>query len=66
MRDGRAKRRVVALGSAGVLVTTALMAGAVAAPGARDGGHPSADTYLLTGELDRSDVTCAPHATPKP
>ncbi|MGI5424317.1 alpha/beta hydrolase [Streptomyces sp. CA-179760] len=24
------------------------------------------DTYLLTGELDRRDVTCAPHATPKP
>ncbi|KOT37626.1 tripeptidyl aminopeptidase [Streptomyces caelestis] len=24
------------------------------------------DTYLLTGEVDRSDVTCAPHATPKP
>ncbi|MGV9557875.1 alpha/beta hydrolase [Streptomyces sp. NPDC003401] len=24
------------------------------------------DTYLLTGELDAADVTCAPHATPKP
>ncbi|GAA1414715.1 alpha/beta hydrolase [Streptomyces thermospinosisporus] len=24
------------------------------------------DAYLLRGELDRSDVTCAPHATPKP
>ncbi|WP_198676705.1 alpha/beta hydrolase [Streptomyces atratus] len=24
------------------------------------------DTYLLTGRTDRSDVTCAPHATPKP
>ncbi|MBV2352760.1 alpha/beta hydrolase [Streptomyces sp. J2-1] len=24
------------------------------------------DTYLLTGRLDRSDVSCAPHATPKP
>ncbi|MFE9173440.1 alpha/beta hydrolase [Streptomyces kebangsaanensis] len=24
------------------------------------------DAYLLTGELDRADVTCAPHATPKP
>ncbi|MET7452810.1 alpha/beta hydrolase [Streptomyces sp. NPDC005574] len=24
------------------------------------------DTYLLTGKLDRADVTCAPHATPKP
>ncbi|MEY9490093.1 pimeloyl-ACP methyl ester carboxylesterase [Streptomyces calvus] len=24
------------------------------------------DTYLLTGRLDRTDVTCAPHATPKP
>ncbi|MDQ0682333.1 pimeloyl-ACP methyl ester carboxylesterase [Streptomyces achromogenes] len=24
------------------------------------------DAYLLTGKLDRSDVTCAPHATPKP
>ena len=24
------------------------------------------DTYLLTGRVDRSDVTCAPHATPKP
>ncbi|MGX5208207.1 alpha/beta hydrolase [Streptomyces violaceus] len=24
------------------------------------------DSYLLTGELDRSDVTCAPHAKPKP
>lgn len=24
------------------------------------------DTYLLTGETDRRDVTCAPHATPKP
>ncbi|MFF9392159.1 alpha/beta hydrolase [Streptomyces griseoluteus] len=24
------------------------------------------DAYLLTGELDSSDVTCAPHATPKP
>ncbi|MDT0435563.1 MULTISPECIES: alpha/beta hydrolase [Streptomyces] len=24
------------------------------------------DTYLLTGGLDAADVTCAPHATPKP
>ncbi|MGX1883026.1 alpha/beta hydrolase [Streptomyces sp. NPDC055287] len=24
------------------------------------------DTYLLTGKTDSSDVTCAPHATPKP
>ncbi|WP_330456467.1 alpha/beta hydrolase [Streptomyces sp. NBC_00820] len=24
------------------------------------------DTYLLTGRMDTSDVTCAPHATPKP
>ncbi|MFE9609529.1 alpha/beta hydrolase [Streptomyces sp. NPDC006012] len=24
------------------------------------------DSYLLTGELDDADVTCAPHATPKP
>ncbi|MGX4693544.1 alpha/beta hydrolase [Streptomyces sp. JNUCC 63] len=24
------------------------------------------DAYLLTGKLDRADVTCAPHATPKP
>jgi fermentation-respiration switch protein FrsA (DUF1100 family) len=24
------------------------------------------DTYLLTGKTDRRDVTCAPHATPKP
>ncbi|MEV5315305.1 alpha/beta hydrolase [Streptomyces sp. NPDC052610] len=24
------------------------------------------DAYLLTGELDAEDVTCAPHATPKP
>ncbi|MFG3517132.1 MULTISPECIES: alpha/beta hydrolase [Streptomyces] len=24
------------------------------------------DTYLLTGKLDTADVTCAPHATPKP
>ncbi|MET7683105.1 alpha/beta hydrolase [Streptomyces sp. NPDC005423] len=24
------------------------------------------DTYLLTGVLDGSDVTCTPHATPKP
>lgn len=24
------------------------------------------DTYLLSGGTDRSDVTCAPHATPKP
>jgi pimeloyl-ACP methyl ester carboxylesterase len=24
------------------------------------------DTYLLTGEVDSRDVTCAPHATPKP
>lgn len=24
------------------------------------------DTYLLTGETGRRDVTCAPHATPKP
>ncbi len=24
------------------------------------------DTYLLTGKLDASDVTCGPHATPKP
>ncbi|GGS49425.1 alpha/beta hydrolase [Streptomyces griseoviridis] len=24
------------------------------------------DAYLLTGEVDRRDVTCAPHATPKP
>ncbi|MPY63522.1 alpha/beta hydrolase [Streptomyces spongiae] len=24
------------------------------------------DTYLLTGEVGKADVTCAPHATPKP
>ncbi|MFF8595910.1 alpha/beta hydrolase [Streptomyces sp. NPDC015220] len=24
------------------------------------------DAYLLTGEVDGTDVTCAPHATPKP
>ncbi|MFF0696846.1 alpha/beta hydrolase [Streptomyces tendae] len=24
------------------------------------------DTYLLTGKVDARDVTCAPHATPKP
>jgi hypothetical protein len=24
------------------------------------------DAYLLTGKLDKTDVTCAPHATPKP
>jgi hypothetical protein len=24
------------------------------------------DTYLLTGKTDGADVTCAPHATPKP
>ncbi len=24
------------------------------------------DTYLLTGKVDTEDVTCAPHATPKP
>ncbi|MFF4901335.1 alpha/beta hydrolase [Streptomyces sp. NPDC001068] len=24
------------------------------------------DSYLLTGKLDRADVTCAPHATPQP
>lgn len=24
------------------------------------------DTYLLTGKVDSKDVTCAPHATPKP
>ncbi|QES39833.1 aminopeptidase [Streptomyces venezuelae] len=24
------------------------------------------DAYLLTGEVDASDVTCGPHATPKP
>jgi pimeloyl-ACP methyl ester carboxylesterase len=24
------------------------------------------DTYLLTGRVDRTDVTCAPHATPQP
>lgn len=24
------------------------------------------DSYLLTGKTDRHDVTCAPHATPKP
>ncbi|MEU0105462.1 alpha/beta hydrolase [Streptomyces sp. NPDC006129] len=24
------------------------------------------DSYLLTGKLDGADVTCAPHATPKP
>ncbi|RMB83969.1 alpha/beta hydrolase [Streptomyces shenzhenensis] len=24
------------------------------------------DTYLLTGEVDAADVTCAPHATPRP
>lgn len=24
------------------------------------------DTYLLTGKVDAGDVTCAPHATPKP
>lgn len=24
------------------------------------------ESYLLSGELDRRDVTCAPHATPKP
>ncbi|WP_374935526.1 alpha/beta hydrolase [Streptomyces sp. SM13] len=24
------------------------------------------DAYLLTGKTDRHDVTCTPHATPKP
>ncbi|MFF4703410.1 alpha/beta hydrolase [Streptomyces sp. NPDC001288] len=24
------------------------------------------DTYLLTGKVDRADVTCTPHATPQP
>ncbi len=24
------------------------------------------DAYLLTGKVDKADVTCAPHATPKP
>ncbi|MDT0478575.1 alpha/beta hydrolase, partial [Streptomyces sp. DSM 41014] len=24
------------------------------------------DSYLLTGKLDATDVTCGPHATPKP
>ena len=28
--------------------------------------NPRVDTYLLTGKLDRADVTCAPHETPKP
>ncbi|MFF0162502.1 alpha/beta hydrolase [Streptomyces sp. NPDC005263] len=28
--------------------------------------NPRVDSYLLTGKLDRADVTCAPHATPKP
>lgn len=28
--------------------------------------NPRVDSYLLTGKLDAADVTCAPHATPKP
>jgi len=24
------------------------------------------DSYLLTGKTDAADVTCTPHATPKP
>ncbi|MFF0009267.1 alpha/beta hydrolase [Streptomyces tibetensis] len=28
--------------------------------------NPRVDSYLLTGKLDGADVTCAPHATPKP
>jgi len=24
------------------------------------------DDYLLSGKLDAADVTCTPHATPKP
>ncbi|MCX4760333.1 alpha/beta hydrolase [Streptomyces sp. NBC_01275] len=28
--------------------------------------NPRVDAYLLTGKLDVDDVTCAPHATPKP
>jgi hypothetical protein len=24
------------------------------------------ETYLLTGKVGAADVTCAPHATPKP
>ena len=28
--------------------------------------NPRVDSYLLTGKLDGADVTCTPHATPKP
>ncbi|MER5428630.1 alpha/beta hydrolase [Streptomyces sp. NPDC002588] len=28
--------------------------------------NPRVDAYLLTGKLDGKDVTCTPHATPKP
>ncbi|CAM5621434.1 Tripeptidyl aminopeptidase OS=Streptomyces griseorubiginosus OX=67304 GN=tap_8 PE=3 SV=1 [Streptomyces griseorubiginosus] len=28
--------------------------------------NPRVDAYLLSGKLDTADVTCAPHATPKP
>ncbi|AXI85525.1 hypothetical protein SAM9427_06110 [Streptomyces sp. ETH9427] len=55
LRDGRAKRRVVALGSAGVLVTTALMAGAVAAPGAS-----------ATADTRRPTPTCSPGSSTAP
>ena len=38
--------------------------------GITESGNPCinerVDTYLLTGKLDSKDVTCAPHATPKP
>ncbi|MEU8617697.1 alpha/beta hydrolase [Streptomyces sp. NPDC048623] len=28
--------------------------------------NPRVETYLLTGKVDSADVTCEPHATPKP
>ncbi|MUT88051.1 hypothetical protein GOL98_00420 [Streptomyces sp. Z38] len=55
MRDSRARRRVAALGSAGVLVTTALMAGAVAAPGAS-----------ATADTRRPTPTCSPGSSTAP
>ncbi|GGS98077.1 hypothetical protein [Streptomyces chromofuscus] len=34
--------------------------------GGQDRPDSQVDGYLLTGALDTEDVTCAPHATPKP
>ncbi|MFI6357777.1 alpha/beta hydrolase [Streptomyces sp. NPDC050743] len=51
MRDNRPKSRLLALGSAGALVTATLIAGAVSAPAASAAGRPGPDREAKGAEI---------------